>query len=65
MGIKCKFFTVLDFGRPSISGPFDPLKCITGLNVECKRECREMYPENPRGAGIGPLHSEHNPSPFT
>jgi hypothetical protein len=20
--------------------------------------CREMYPEDPRGAGIGPLHSE-------
>jgi hypothetical protein len=26
---------------------------------------KEMYPEDPRGAGIGPLHSEHTPSPFT
>jgi hypothetical protein len=27
--------------------------------------CRDMYPENPRGAGTGPLNSEHTPSPFT
>jgi hypothetical protein len=30
--------SVLDFGRPSISGSIRSIKCVAGLNVECKRD---------------------------
>jgi hypothetical protein len=29
---------VLDFGRPSINGSIRSIKCIAGLNVQCKRD---------------------------
>jgi hypothetical protein len=47
---------VLDFGSPSISGSIQSIKMYSW--AECAMQkglvCRDMYPENPRGAGIGP-----------
>jgi hypothetical protein len=46
--------------------PFDPLKCIVGLNVLCKRDwcVVEMYPVwLKRSRDLAPLHPEHLPPP--
>jgi hypothetical protein len=47
--------------------PFDPLKCIAGLNVQCKRDwCVGIYTlRTQEEQGLAPLLSEHTPSPFT
>jgi hypothetical protein len=59
--------TVLDLGRPSISGSIRSIKMIPGLIVQCKRDwCVEICTlRTQEEQGLAPLHSEQTPSPFT
>ncbi len=57
--------SVLDFGRPSISGSIRSIKMYSWAYCTMQKGlvCREMYPEDPRGAGIGPPSTLSTPLP--